>query len=39
MGDLIQQDMKRLRLNEEDTGDRKKWKRRNGVADPSPWRD
>jgi len=34
-GDMIQQDMKLLRLKKEDTGDRKKWRRSNHVADPS----
>jgi len=34
-GDMIQQDMKSLRLKKEDTGDRKKWCGRIQVTDPS----
>jgi len=33
------QDMKSLRLKKEHTGDRKKWRGRIQVADPSPGRD
>jgi len=35
----IQQDMKLLQLKKEDTGDRKKWRRRIRVAHPSPRMD
>src|SRR6218665_2568028 len=38
-GDMIQQDMKSLRLKKEHTGDRKTWRGRIRVADPSPRRD
>ena len=38
-GDMIQQDLKSLRLKKEDTGDRNKWRRRIRVADPSAGRD
>jgi len=38
-GDIIQQDMKSLLLKKEHTGDRKKWRRKIQVADPSPGRD
>ena len=38
-GDIIHQDMMSLRLKKEHTGDRKKWKGRIRVADPSPVRD
>ena len=36
---MIQQDMKLCRLKKEHAGDRKKWRRRICVADPSPGRD
>jgi len=38
-GDMIQQDMKVLQLKKEDTGDRKKWRKRIRVADLSPGTD
>jgi len=38
-GDIIQQDMKSLRLKKEHTADRKKWRGRIRVADPSSVRD
>jgi|SRR6218665_1502843 len=38
-GDIIQQDMKSLRLKTEHTADQKKWRGRIRVADPSPVRD
>jgi len=38
-GDIIQQDMKSLRLKKEHTGDRKKWRGRIRAADLSPGRD
>jgi polyphosphate kinase 2 (PPK2 family) len=34
--DVIQQDLKLLKLKKEDTGNRDKWSRRIRVADPSP---
>jgi len=36
---MIQQDMKSLRLKKEHTGDRKKWRSRLRVADPSSERE
>ena len=38
-GDITQQDMKSLRLKKEHSTDRKKWRERIRVADPSPLRD
>jgi len=38
-GDIMQQDMKSLRLKKEHTADRKKWRGKIRVADPSPLRD
>src|SRR6218665_1834310 len=38
-GDIIQQDMKSLRLKKEHTADRKKWRGRIQVADSFPVRD
>jgi len=38
-GDIIQQDMKPLRLKKEHTADRRNWRGRIRVADPSLARD
>src|SRR6218665_1357602 len=36
LGDMMQQDLKSLRLKKEDTGDRNKWRRKICITDPSP---
>src|SRR6218665_1313947 len=38
-GDMIIQDMKLIQLEKEDTGDRKKWRKRICLADSSPGMD
>jgi len=37
--DVVQQDLKQLKLNVNITEDRAEWRRRTHVADPSPQRD